>query len=299
MSRYYNDNHSLDELKHHGILGQKWGVRRYQYEDGSLTPEGKERYGVADRLANIIRNDREARRQKKIQKNRAKSLKKARAAQAAKKEAESKRKKELEKYNLSDKAQRTVKNLDNMSDQEVKNALNRLKDEKSIRDLATDEANAWNAAHPSRITKAMNTINTVSDLVVKVSPAIKASIGIAQSLGMLDNSSDKPKDKNADIKQRLNDRESDLNVRKKKADLKEKELDVRAREKAVEDRIRNENKTQNEEFRKKVHNDAKPSNQNEPYVVGMSAGYTMDQVFGDNQALESVINQTMKDWGLS
>ena len=29
------------ELYHHGILGQKWGVRRYQNEDGSLTEEGK------------------------------------------------------------------------------------------------------------------------------------------------------------------------------------------------------------------------------------------------------------------
>lgn len=34
-----------DELYHHGILGQRWGHRRYQYEDGSWTPEGRERYG--------------------------------------------------------------------------------------------------------------------------------------------------------------------------------------------------------------------------------------------------------------
>lgn len=34
-----------DELWHHGIIGQKWGVRRYQNRDGSLTPEGQERYG--------------------------------------------------------------------------------------------------------------------------------------------------------------------------------------------------------------------------------------------------------------
>ena len=33
-----------DELYHHGIPGQRWGVRRYQNEDGSLTPEGEKRY---------------------------------------------------------------------------------------------------------------------------------------------------------------------------------------------------------------------------------------------------------------
>ena len=33
-----------NELCHHGILGQKWGVRRYQNEDGSLTYRGKMRY---------------------------------------------------------------------------------------------------------------------------------------------------------------------------------------------------------------------------------------------------------------
>jgi hypothetical protein len=36
---YYNT-----ELYHHGILGQKWGVRRYQNDDGTLTEAGKKRY---------------------------------------------------------------------------------------------------------------------------------------------------------------------------------------------------------------------------------------------------------------
>lgn len=36
------------ELNHAGIKGMKWGVRRYQNKDGSLTPLGKKRYGITD-----------------------------------------------------------------------------------------------------------------------------------------------------------------------------------------------------------------------------------------------------------
>ena len=32
-----------DELQHHGVKGQRWGVRRYQNKDGSLTKAGKRR----------------------------------------------------------------------------------------------------------------------------------------------------------------------------------------------------------------------------------------------------------------
>jgi len=45
MSNYYVITRSPDYLEHHGILGMKWGIRRYQNKDGSLTPEGRARYG--------------------------------------------------------------------------------------------------------------------------------------------------------------------------------------------------------------------------------------------------------------
>lgn len=34
-------NMKQNELYHHGVIGMKWGVRRYQNKDGSLTPAGK------------------------------------------------------------------------------------------------------------------------------------------------------------------------------------------------------------------------------------------------------------------
>ena len=37
--------YNTDYLAHFGILGQKWGIRRYQNKDGSLTAAGRKRYG--------------------------------------------------------------------------------------------------------------------------------------------------------------------------------------------------------------------------------------------------------------
>lgn len=37
---------SLDEVYHHGVKGMKWGVRKYQNDDGSYTKAGRKRYGI-------------------------------------------------------------------------------------------------------------------------------------------------------------------------------------------------------------------------------------------------------------
>lgn len=49
MEKEYTANTDIDfvseaELAHWGIKGMKWGIRRYQYKDGSLTPAGRKRY---------------------------------------------------------------------------------------------------------------------------------------------------------------------------------------------------------------------------------------------------------------
>lgn len=43
-------------LQHHGVKGQQWGVRKYQYADGSLTPAGRKRYnkGTAEKVSSMM-----------------------------------------------------------------------------------------------------------------------------------------------------------------------------------------------------------------------------------------------------
>lgn len=63
----------MNELMHHGIKGQKWYNRRFQYKDGSLTPAGKKRYGSYDGKGNRVGSKAAAKTQAKNAKKAAES----------------------------------------------------------------------------------------------------------------------------------------------------------------------------------------------------------------------------------
>lgn len=53
------------ELYHWGVKGMKWGVRRYQNKDGSLTAKGKKRYGLGDN-GELVKKSSETRLYEKL-----------------------------------------------------------------------------------------------------------------------------------------------------------------------------------------------------------------------------------------
>ena len=127
---YYNP-YEPHELTHWGIKNMKWGIRRFQNKDGSLTPEGGKRYNGSDykprkSIGEKISDYKKASAKKK-------QLEKARAARAEKKRAEEEAKAKAEQRK-KDVESGKIKAKDMTSD-ELRDRINRLNDEKRYKQL--------------------------------------------------------------------------------------------------------------------------------------------------------------------
>lgn len=80
MSRYYDD-----ELYHHGIKGQRWGVRRFQNEDGSLKAAGAVRYAGGS-VVNAYKAEKARRNRENFRKEQASYKKTVSSAKQARQE---------------------------------------------------------------------------------------------------------------------------------------------------------------------------------------------------------------------
>ena len=137
------------ELYHHGVVGMKWGVRRYQNKDGSLTNAGKRRYGTK---ANFEKVQSAKRAAAKANSKQAIARRKANERTAA----------EVAKYRKKagikdEKPEETKpkKTMKEMSDAELRAAVDRLRLEKDYKDL-----------NPKQVSKGQQFVNSVMKNVV-------------------------------------------------------------------------------------------------------------------------------------
>lgn len=107
---------NYNEMYHHGVKGMRWGVRRYQNKDGTMTAYGKKRY--AREMSKLAE-------QEKILKNRQKT-----AAKMAKLDKKKQEIEELKKKNEPDKDAKSKKPASTQPQQPVK---------KTVKDMTDDE----------------------------------------------------------------------------------------------------------------------------------------------------------------
>jgi len=126
-------------IEHHGIKGQKWGQRLYQYSDGSLTPLGRIRYGYGPKSASSSN-----------------SSKKSGSGNQNGSQQSSKQYVAEPKLDYSSKAR--YKPISEMSDQELNAYVNRLRLEQSYSQLMAQQNPQKQSAAKRFVASIMNDI---------------------------------------------------------------------------------------------------------------------------------------------
>ena len=161
-----------NELKHHGILGMKWGVRRYQNKDGSLTNAGKNRYDRDVRENNAKKKDNrividgpDAKRWVQEDIKRTKGV------------VDSSRDmvKELKNIdnNTRPKVKRQKMDLSKMSDQEMRNKINRALLEKQYNDMFAPQKTSKGRECATKILETTGTVLAIGSSALGIALAIK------------------------------------------------------------------------------------------------------------------------------
>lgn len=156
------------ELYHWGVKGMKWGVRRYQNKDGSLTPAGQKRY---DRDIKDLSDKKKAKYTADTDK-------------WVKDDIEAARRLNNETSNLlrdvknaNDRSMRNSKrsklDLSNMTDQQMRNEINRALLEKQYSDMFAPQKVSKGKAYASKILEGAVTTLGVASSALGIALAIK------------------------------------------------------------------------------------------------------------------------------
>lgn len=194
-----------NELYHHGIKNMKWGIRRFQNKDGSLTPAGKKRYDKE--VAKLKAEKKKLRNEISVQKkaDKLKQLEKERDALKAqsknlKKNSKTTTQEDKQAETIEQKRERLLKSTDAkelyenralLTKNELDERINRIDTEARLKSkIVVEKQKTGMEKFNERMSKATDTIGNAVALYQKVDNAYstfsKSSIGkvVAKKLGI-------------------------------------------------------------------------------------------------------------------
>ena len=143
--------HGDTELYHHGIRGMKWGIRRYQNKDGSLTAAGKKR--IAAETEALKKEEQTLKNRKATQAKFDKLAAKRKALEEKKAELDGKDTKKTDKKANSESDEPVKKSLSDLSITELRSVVERARLEDEYRRLRPEPAPPEKHAMAKKIVK--------------------------------------------------------------------------------------------------------------------------------------------------
>lgn len=172
-----------NELKHWGLKGMKWGRRRYQNEDGTLTEAGKLRYARDAKEKGYSKYDESTGKYYKTSKNNGREDLEADANRYDKEDKERTKKlvdetatmtNKLKNISDSGKNEKIKLDLSNMSDKQMRDEINRALLERQYSDLfASPTAAARGKQTASKIFEGIGATLGVASSALGIALAIK------------------------------------------------------------------------------------------------------------------------------
>lgn len=175
--------YGTDELMHSGKKGMKWGVRRYQNKDGSLTPAGKKRYARDARERDYDNYDEETSTYYKTTKK-GRDVLKVDANKYVKEDLTRTKKLAEETAGLTNKLKQqndtAIKNapkakmdLSKMSDKEMRDAINRAFLEKQYNDMFAPQTVNRGREQVGKILESTTNVLAIGTSALGIALAIK------------------------------------------------------------------------------------------------------------------------------